>query len=176
MGGLAMISQKMQEAINDQVAAEFYSAHMYLAMSAYLQDIDLPGFANWMRVQYQEEVTHAEKLFDHVIERDGRGKVKAFDASPVEWKSVQDVFESALAHERKVTAMINNLVDIAQAEKDHASQIYLQWFVNEQVEEEASAKAIVQQLKMMGDSKAGLFQLDRELALRVFVPPAAAAE
>jgi len=137
-----------------------------------LEPIDLPGFANWMRVQYQEEVSHAEKLFDHLIERDGRAVVKAFDAPPAEWKSALDVFESAYAHERKVTGLINDLVDLALSEKDHATHNFLQWFVNEQVEEEASAKAIVQQLKLIGDSRAGLFQIDRELGQRTFVPPA----
>ena len=167
-----MISKNMQDAFNDQVAAEFYSAYLYLSMSAYLESVDLPGFANWMRVQYQEEVTHAEKIFDHVIERDGQAIVKAWEAPPAEWKSPLDVFEAAYAHEQKVTGLINNLVDLALSEKDYATQIFLQWFVNEQVEEEASAKAIVQQLKLLGDSKGGLFQIDRELGRRVFTPPA----
>jgi len=167
-----MISEKVQKALNDQVAAEFYSAYLYLSMSAYLESIDLPGFANWMRVQYQEEVTHAEKIFDHVIERDGRAVVKAWEAPPAEWKSALDVFETAYAHEQKVTGLINNLVDLALSEKDHASFNFLQWFVNEQVEEEASVKAIVQQLRLLGDSRAGLFQIDRELGRRVFTPPA----
>ncbi len=166
-----MISKKMQDALNEQVAAEFYSAYLYLSMSAYLESIDLPGFANWMRVQYQEEVTHAEKIFDHVIERDGRAIVKAWEAPPSEWKSALDVFETAYAHEQKVTSLINDLVDLALSEKDYATQVFLQWFVNEQVEEEASAKAIVQQLKLLGDSKGGLFQVDRELGRRVFTPP-----
>ena len=167
-----MISKKMQEALNDQVAAEFYSAYLYLSMSAYLESIDLKGFADWMRVQYQEEVSHAEKIFDHVIERDGRAVSKAWDAPPAEWKSALDVFETAYKHEQKVTGLINGLVDQALAEKDHATYNFLQWFVNEQVEEEASVKTIVQQLKLLGDSRAGLFQIDRELGQRTFVPPA----
>ncbi len=171
-----MISRKMQDALNDQIAAEFYSAHLYLSMSAYLESIDLPGFANWMRVQYQEEVSHGMKMFDYVIERDGRALVRAIDAPPSEWESVVKVFETVYEHEQKVTGLINNLVEIALSEKDHASHIFLQWFVNEQVEEESTAKGIVQQLKMFGDSKAGLFQIDRELAQRVFTPPAAAAQ
>ncbi|MCK4632170.1 MAG: ferritin [candidate division Zixibacteria bacterium] len=166
-----MISNKMQEAFNDQIAAELYSANLYLAMSAYLESIDLPGFGHWMRIQYQEEVSHAMKMFDYVIERDGRALVKAYDAPPADWKSALDVFEGALSHEQKVTGLINNLMDIALAEKDHASNIFLQWFVNEQVEEEATAKGVVQQLKMLGDSKAGMFQIDRELGQRVFTPP-----
>ena len=171
-----MISKKMQEALNGQVAAEFYSAYLYLSMSAYLESIDLKGFANWMRVQYQEEVSHAEKIFDHVIERDGRAIVKAWEAPPAEWKSALDVFETAYKHEQKVTGLINGLVDIAVSEKDHATQIFLQWFVNEQVEEEASVKTIVQQLKLLGDSRAGLFQIDRELGQRTFVPPVDTAQ
>jgi len=170
-----MISKKMQDAFNDQIAAEFFSAHLYLAMKAYLQSIDLPGFANWMGIQYQEEVFHGMKMFDYVIERDGRAQVKAWDAPQFEWKGPLDVFEAVYKHEQKVTSLINNLVDIAQGEKDHATQFFLQWFVNEQVEEEASAKAIIQQLKMIGDSRAALFQLDRELGLRVFTPPAGGA-
>ena len=167
-----MISKKIQDAFNDQVAAEFYSAYLYLSMASYLESIDLPGFANWMRIQYQEEVSHGMKLFDYVIERDGRAIVKAFDAPPSEWDSILNVFEASYVHEQKVTGLINNLMDIAIEEKDHASQIFLQWFVNEQVEEEASVKAIVQQLKLLGDSKGGLFQIDRELGRRVFTPPA----
>ncbi len=161
----------MQNAMNDQVTAEFYSAHLYLSMSAYLESIDVPGFANWMRIQYQEEVTHAEKLLAYVIERDGRAIIKSFDSLPTEWNSALAAFEDAYAHEQKVTGLINNLMDIAISEKDHASQVFLQWFVNEQVEEEASVKAIIQQLKLLGDSKSGLFQVDRELGQRVFVPP-----
>jgi len=170
-----MITKKMQDAFNDQVAAEFFSAHLYLAMAAYLESIDLPGFANWMRVQYEEEVFHGMKMFEYVIERDGRSLVKAFDAPQAEWKGPLSVFEAVYEHEQKVTSLIHNLVDVARAEKDHASEIFLQWFVNEQVEEEATAKGIVQQLKMIGDSRAALFQLDRELGQRVFTPPAGAS-
>jgi ferritin len=168
-----MISQKMNDAINTQIAAEFYSAHLYLGMAAYLESIDLPGFANWMRVQYQEERFHAEKFFDHIIERDGRAVLRPFDAPPLEWKSALDAFEEAYKHEQKVTSLINNLVDIASAEKDHASYSFLQWYVNEQVEEEASVKTIVQQLKLLGDSRGGLFMMDRELGTRTFTPPTA---
>ncbi len=171
-----MINSKMENAFNDQIAAEFYSAHLYLSMASYLESIDLSGFANWMRVQYQEEVAHGMKIFEYIIERDGRALVKPFDGPPSEWKSPLDVFESSYKHEQKVTGLINNLMEIAQSEKDHAAQIFLQWFVNEQVEEEASAKTIIQQLKLLGDSKAGLFQIDRELGQRVFTPPATTSE
>jgi ferritin len=168
-----MISKKMNDAINNQIGAEFYSAHLYLSMSSYLESVDLPGFAQWMRVQYQEETFHAEKLFDHIIERDGRAVLVKFDAPPSEWDSVLTIFEEAYKHEQKVTSLINGLVDIAMAEKDHASYNFLQWFVDEQVEEEASVKTIVQQLKMVNESKSGLFMMDRELGARVFTPPAA---
>ena len=171
-----MISSNMEKAFNDQIAAEFYSAHLYLAMASYLESIDLPGFANWMRIQYQEEDSHAMKIFDYVIERDGRAILKPFDGPPADWQFPLDVFESAYKHEQKVTGLINNLMETGQSEKDHAAQIFLQWFVNEQVEEEASVKAIIQQLKLLGDSKAGLFQVDRELGQRVFVPPPASTE
>ena len=165
-----MISRKMQDALNKQVEAEFYSAYLYLSMSAYLDSKDLPGAANWMRIQYKEEVSHAEKLFDFIMERDGRAVVSAIDAPPFEWESALEVFEVAYGHEQKVTALINGLVDIARAEKDYATEIFLQWFVNEQVEEESSVKAIVQQFKLLEGSKNGLFMIDRELASRTFAP------
>lgn len=162
----------MQDAFNGQVTAEFYSAYLYLAMSTFLESIDLPGYANWMRIQYQEEKAHAEKILDYVIERDGRAILNALDAPPVDWKSALSAFEEAYAHEQIVTGLINALVDTALSEKDHASQIFLQWFVNEQVEEEATVKAIVQQLKLLGESKSGQFQMDRELGSRSFSPAA----
>lgn len=166
-----MISKSVEKAFNTQIAAEFYSAHLYLAMSAYLESIDLPGFAHWMRIQYQEELAHAAKMFDYVIERDGRAIVKAFEAPPTDFGTALEVTAAVYEHEQKVTGLINDLVDLALSEKDHASHTFLQWFVNEQVEEEATAKGIVQQLKLLGDSRAGLFQVDRELAQRVFTPP-----
>jgi len=165
-----MISKQMESALNDQIAQEFHSAHLYLSMAAYLESIDLPGCAHWMRIQYQEELSHAMKMFDYVIERDGRAMVKQFDGPPSEWKSALDVFKAAYAHEQKISGLIGNMVDIALAEKDHATHMFLQWFVSEQVEEESTAKSIVQQLKMLEDSKVGLFQIDRELAQRVFTP------
>ncbi|MBU0982318.1 MAG: ferritin [candidate division Zixibacteria bacterium] len=169
-----MITKKMQDAFNAQVGAEFYSAFLYLSMAAYLEDIDLPGAANWMRIQYQEEKSHAEKIFEYVIERDGRAEIPAWEAPKKAWKDAMDVFESAYAHEQKVTALIGGLVKTARAEDDHASEIFLQWFVNEQVEEEASVKAIIQQLKMVDTSRGGLYMIDRELASRTFTPPATA--
>jgi ferritin len=171
-----MISKKMQAAFNDQIGAEIFSAHLYLSMAAYLESADLPGLASWMRIQYQEEVSHGIKMFEYLIERDGRAVVPAIEAPQSEWSGVLNVFEAVWDHEQKVTGLINNMVEVALTERDHAANIFLQWFVNEQVEEEATARGIVQQLKMLGDSKAGLFQIDRELGARVFTPPAAGAE
>ncbi|MBN1163971.1 MAG: ferritin [Candidatus Krumholzibacteriota bacterium] len=167
-----MLNKKIEKALNDQVAAEFYSAYLYLAMAAFLESLDLPGFANWMRVQYQEETAHGQILYNYIFERDGMVILQAIDAPPEEWKSVQDVFDEVYKHEQKVTALINNLVDLALSEKDHATYNFLQWFVKEQVEEEASAKAVQQQLRLLGDSKSGLFMVDREMGARIFNTPA----
>jgi len=171
-----MISKKMEKALNAQINAELYSAYLYLSMESYFQSLNLNGFANWMRVQTQEEVSHAMKIYDFINERGGRALLKGIEGPPTEWKSPLAVFEASYAHEQKVTGLINDLVDLAIKEKDHATNSFLQWFVNEQVEEEASADAIVQQLKMMEKAPGGLFMLDRELGQRVFTPPAAEGE
>ena len=171
-----MISKKMEEALNGQVNAELYSAYMYLSMESYFKSLNLNGFANWMRIQTQEEVTHAMKIYDFVNERGGRVTLSAIDGPPTEWNSPLAVFEAVYKHEQKVTGLINDLVDLAIKEKDHATNSFLQWFVNEQVEEESSADEIVQQLKMMEDAPGGMFMLDRELGQRVFTPPVTEGE
>jgi ferritin len=168
-----MLSDNMQAAMNKQINAELHSAYIYLSMSAYFADRNLNGFANWMRIQAQEEMVHAMKFFDFIIERRGRALLEPVAAVPTQWESALAVFENAFAHEQKVTGLINNLVDLSIKEKDHAANSFLQWFVDEQVEEEASADAVVQQLKMIGDSAAALFMFDREMGQRVFTPPAA---
>ena len=168
-----MISKKMEKALNEQVNAELFSAYLYLSMEAYFKSLNLNGFANWMRVQTQEEVTHAMKIYDFIDERGGRITLKAIDGPETKWDSPLAVFNAVYEHEQKVTSLINNLVNLAIEEKDHASNTFLQWFVNEQVEEEASADQVVQQLKLMEKAPGGLFLLDRELAQRVFTPPAA---
>jgi ferritin len=145
-------------------------------MESYFQSLNLNGFANWMRVQTQEEVSHAMKIYDFINERGGRAVLKGIDGPPTEWNSPLAVFEAAFTHEQKVTGLIHDLVDLAIKEKDHATNSFLQWFVNEQVEEEASADAIVQQLKMMEKAPGGMFMLDRELGQRIFTPPAAGTE
>jgi ferritin len=156
----------MQAAMNKQINAELHSAYIYLSMAAYFEDKNLPGFAHWMRVQAKEEVGHAMKFFDFIVERRGRVLLEPVAAVPTDWPSPLAVFENALAHEQKVTGLINDLVNLAIAEKDHASNSFLQWFVDEQVEEEASADAIVQKLKMAGDSSVALLILDQELGGR----------
>ena len=171
-----MISKKMEEALNEQVNAELYSSYLYLSMESYFKSQNLNGFANWMRIQTQEEVMHATKIYDFINERGGRVLLKAIEGPQTEWDSALAVFKAAYEHEQKVTGLINSLLDLAIKEKDHATNSFLQWFVNEQVEEESSADDMVQQLKMMEKAPGGMFMLDRELAQRVFTPPAAEGE
>ncbi len=165
-----MISEKMQEALNGQVNAELYSAYLYLSMEAYFKSQNLPGFANWMRVQTQEELTHAMKIYDFVNERGGRVILKPIEEPPAQWKSPLAAFEDAYKHEQKVTGLIDNLVNLAIDEKDHATNSFLQWFVNEQVEEESSADEVVKKLKMVEKAPGGMFMIDQELGQRVFTP------
>jgi ferritin len=165
-----MISKNMEKALNEQINAEMYSAYLYLSMEAYFRSLDLSGFANWMRVQTQEETTHAMKIYDYIDERGGRVILKSIATPQTEWKSPLAVFEAVYKHEQKVTGLINDLVNLAIKEKDHATSAFLQWFVSEQVEEEASADKIVQQMRMIGDAPGGLFMLDHELGQRVFKP------
>jgi ferritin len=161
-----MLNKTIQDAMNEQIKNELYSAYLYLSMSAYCESINLPGFANWMRMQEQEEKIHAMKFYDFIHERGGRVVLQAIDQPPAEFGSPLDVFEKTLEHEQKVTAMINDLYALAVQERDYASQIFLQWFITEQVEEEDSATQVIETLKMIGDSHHGLLMLDRELAGR----------
>lgn len=170
-----MISKKMVEAFNHQINAEIFSSYLYLSMSAYFEDLGLPGFTNWMKVQAQEEMVHAMKFFNELAERDGRVVLAAIDQPETEWESPLAVAESVYAHEQKVTALINQLVTLAREESDYAAETFLHWFVTEQVEEESSAKAIVDQLKLIQGQPQGLFMIDRELGSRVFTPPPAGA-
>ena len=171
-----MMNEKIEKAFNGQINAEMYSSYLYLSMAAYFQSISLSGFANWMRVQAQEENVHAMKFYDFINERGGRVTLKQIEAPPESWDSPLAAFEAVLAHEQKVTGLINDLVELAQTEHDHASNIFLQWFVTEQVEEEDSANDVVEKIKLMGDAKGGLFMLDRELGQRQFTPPAEETE
>jgi ferritin len=168
-----VIDSKMQDALNGQINAELYSAYLYLSMSAFYESQDLQGCANWMRVQFQEELAHALKFYDYVNERDGRVILQPVEGPPSEWESPRAPFEAAYQHEQKVSGMINKLADLAIELRDHATYNFLEWFVAEQVEEEATVKGIVQKLKLVGDTGEGIFLIDRELAQRVFTPPAA---
>lgn len=161
-----MLSKAMQDAINEQIKNELYSSYLYLAMSAYCEANNLPGFAHWLRVQSQEEIEHAMKFFGFVNERGGRVVLEAIDKPPVEFESPVKIFEETLNHERKVTAMINSLYELALEEKDYASQVMLHWFIDEQVEEEANASYILDTLKAVGEKGQALVMLDRELAKR----------
>jgi ferritin len=161
-----MLGKTLQDAMNEQIKNELYSAYLYLSMSAYCEAANLPGFAHWMRMQAEEEVSHAMKFYQFIHERGGRVVLQAIDQPPVEFQSPLNAFEQTLEHEQKVTAMIHDLYTLAAQEKDYASQAFLQWFVTEQVEEEDSATQIVETLKMIGDKGHALLMLDRELGRR----------
>jgi ferritin len=169
-----MIDPKMEKALNGQVVAEFYSAFLYLSMAAYFDSKGLAGFAQWMRVQFQEEQAHAFKMFNYVAERGGRVRLGTIEAPPTDWDSPVHVFEDTLKHEQKVTGLINKLVDLALSLSDHATDNFLRWFVTEQVEEEDSVETVLSQLKLVADNGQGLLMLDRELGARVYTPPAGA--
>jgi ferritin len=164
-----MLKEKILNALNEQINAEMHSAYLYLSMSAYFEDKGLSGFANWMKVQYKEELSHSIKFFDYVNERGGRVILKPIDAVPTDFDGVIDVYEKTLEHEQIVTGLINNLMDIAIECSDHATQSFLQWFVDEQVEEEANVTQLLDNLKLINGQGNGVFMLNRELKSRVFV-------
>jgi len=166
-----MLSETMLDAMNRQINAELYSAYLYQSMSANFEALGLKGFASWMTVQAQEELTHAMRFYNYVVERGGRVVLDAIEKPQAEWASALDAFKATYEHEQKVTSLINNLVELAAREKDYASNSMLQWFVDEQVEEEASADEILQKLKLIGEDKSALFMLDKELGARVFTQP-----
>jgi len=161
-----MINTEIQDAINKQINEELYSAYIYLSMSGYFEDQDLPGFAQWMYAQYQEEVEHAMRFHRYLMERGGRLHLHAVKEPPHEWNSPLDAFQTALEHEQYITGCINDLVDLAESKQDRATFNMLQWYVDEQVEEEASTGDIVAKLERVGDSGNGLLMLDRELGQR----------
>lgn len=165
------LGKKMQKALNEQIAKEWYSGYLYMGMAAWFEAEDLPGCAHWMKLQAQEELAHGLILFNYLAEQGASIQLAAVDAPPATYKSVVDVFEKVLAHEQKVTASIHSLVDAAIAENDHASRVFLDWFIKEQVEEEASAEEILGKMKRVGDSGAGLLMLDGRLGARQFHTP-----
>jgi len=171
--GFKMISKNIQTALNKQLNAEYYSSYFYLSMSAYFEANDLQGFAKWFRMQADEEYAHAMKIFDYVYQVGGEVSLQKIDGPKTKWNSFLEVFKDTFVHEQKVTKSINAIVDLAQKEKDHATVNFLQWFVGEQVEEEATAQMNVKKMEMIGDSKSGLFMLDNELGSRITQQPTA---
>ena len=169
-----MLNKKMEDALNAQLNAELYSAYLYLSMAAYLESLNLSGMSSWMRVQFQEEQFHATMFFDFILERRGKVSLKAIAEPPVEWKDDVDIFETTLAHEQKVTGLINDLVYLARDQRDNASEIFLQWFVKEQVEEESTADSILGKLKLAQGSPQAILMMDQQLGGRVFTPPTTA--
>jgi ferritin len=161
-----MLSKKMADALNEQIQKEFYSSYLYLAMAAHFEAESLGGFAHWMRLQSQEEWSHGLKLFNHVLDRGGRMELRAIEKPTGEWKSPQAVFDAVLAHEQFVTASIHKLYEVALQEKDYAAQVELQWFINEQIEEEKDSSEIVEQLKMIEGRGSALLMLDKQLGKR----------
>jgi len=161
-----MLNEKVQSAINEQIKDELYSAYLYLSMAAYCEAENMPGMANWMKMQAQEESTHAMKFFDFINERGGRVVLQAIDQPATAFESALDVFEKTLEHEQKVTALINDLYTLALEENDYATQMMLHWFIEEQVEEESTVTEILGKLRMIGDNTSALMMFDRELGQR----------
>lgn len=168
-----MISRTMEAALNGHITAEFHSAHLYLSMAAWCESAGLRGCAHWMMLQYGEETAHALKFYTHVLDRGGQVTLEPVPAPPSRFASALDLFERTLAHEREVTARINDLYALASKENDFASQAFLNWFVNEQVEEEKAAQDIIDRLRLAGEDGAALLLIDRELSTRTTARAAA---
>ena len=166
-----MLTKKMEKALNEQINKEMYSAYLYMSMSSHSTNIGLPGFANWFMVQYKEEMEHAMKIYDYVNSQGGKVKLMAINEPPSDFKDPMDMFQKTLKHEQFVTKCINELVDLSIKEKDHATQIFLQWFVTEQIEEEGNDNDIISKLDLAGLKGNGLFMVDKELSARVYNPP-----
>ncbi|WP_255196385.1 ferritin [Halorarius litoreus] len=161
-----MLKEPLESALNDQINAELRAEYLYLSMAAYFEDEGLPGFASWMRAQADEEHSHAMRIYDYVLDRDGRVRLDGIDAPQTEWETPQAAFEDAYDHEVKVSGLIDDLVALAREENDNATENMLQWFVAEQVEEEATAQAIIDKLRHVGDDGPGLLMIDQELGER----------
>jgi len=166
-----MINEEVAKVLNEQVNKELYSAYLYLSMSAHFSDLGLMGFANWMRIQFQEEQAHGMLIYDFLINRGAKVDLAAIAAPNGLYKSPLDVMEVVLKHEVYVTGLINNIITIAESVKDRATISYMNWFIDEQVEEEANAQDIISKLKMIGEDKSALYLLDKDLSARVFVQP-----
>lgn len=165
-----MLSTKMEEALNKQLNRELFSSYLYLSMATYFESNNFVGMAHWMKLQAEEEHVHSMKFFDFIQKIGGRVILEQIDKPQCEWDSAKKAFEDALSHEEYITRNINELTDLAIAERDHSTKTFLQWYIDEQVEEEANANEIVQKFNLIGDSKSGLYMLDRELGVRVLAP------
>lgn len=162
------MNKKVEEALNAQINAEMWSAYLYLSMAAYCHSIGQPGMASWFEVQFKEEQDHAKILFNYVNSRNGRVELRPIDAVPLEWNGILDVFESTLAHEQKVTSLINGLYALTHEQNDFATQSMLKWFIDEQIEEEDTAQTIIDNIKMIKDNGYGIYMLDKELGERTY--------
>lgn len=171
-----MLSKNLEKALNDQINFEYYSAYTYLAMSAYAEEMDFPGAANFFKVQAQEELDHARIIYNYVFQKGGRVELEAIKKPRVSYDNILDVFEEGLKHEQMVTKRIYNLADIALNEKEHATMSFLRWFIDEQVEEEESFSNLVKKIKRASDSLANMYMIDDELATRTYVPSIKASE
>ncbi|MCF7848953.1 MAG: ferritin [Kiritimatiellales bacterium] len=171
-----MISKKIQDALNEQVNKEFYSAYLYLAMSAYCDGIGLPGFSKWMRFQYEEEIIHVTKMYDYILSQGGDMHLQQIDEPPKTYGTPLEIFETTLAHEQMVTKRINDLMGLAMDERDYATQTFMQWYVTEQVEEESNVNNVLQPLRMVGEDKGGLMMIDQQLGQRLAPTPPVAAQ
>ena len=171
-----MLKGKMQKALNKQIQEEIYSAYLYLSMSAYFANLGLKGFANWMMVQYKEETDHAMKIYNYLLAQGAEIELLEIKKPPKEWQGPQDVFEQTLKHEQYITSCINSLVDLAEELKDRPTYNFLQWYIDEQVEEEENDREIIDRLKLISESKNGLFMLDKDLSQRVYKPLVAEKE
>ncbi|MCC6711868.1 MAG: ferritin [Candidatus Dadabacteria bacterium] len=161
-----MLSKEIQDALNDQIKNEYFASFTYLSMAAHCESLNLTGFAKWLRKQSQEEIQHAMKLFDYIVDRDGQVVLQGIEKPQSKFKSLTDIFQQALDHEREVTGMINKLYEKAISENDHATAVELQWFIHEQVEEEKSATEILDRLKFAGDNSSAILLLDSQLGQR----------
>ena len=166
-----MLNKKIEKKINEQINEELFSAYLYLAMSAYCEDMNLPGFASWMNVQFEEEQFHAMKFINYINERGGRVELEALEKPQVKWEDMIDVFEATLKHERHITSKISEMMDLAIKERDHATVSFLNWYVDEQVEEEDAVEDILNKLKMINGKGNGMLMMDKEMAARTFTAP-----
>jgi ferritin len=161
-----MINDKIEKALNKQINEELFSSYLYLSMSAFLSSLNLNGFASWMKVQSHEEYTHADRIYNYIHHQNGKVVLTGIESPKIGWASPLEIFNESLKHEKKITKLIHDLVDLATENKDYATISFLQWYVNEQVEEEASVIKIIEALKMVGDAKSGLYILDKEMMQR----------